>query len=151
MLCKHCNHKKAIDRGLCTGCRNSFYADRRVKSKNSSEDGYLLVKIANMKTADAKKSREVARHPTLEEIKMLIQDCNSTCCYSGVKLSWKSTSPIYNRGSFDRIDNTRGHSLDNIQCSSVFMNTFRGGKTDDEFRSLIRDRGLEDIPDYIIS
>lgn len=68
------------------------------------------------------KSRDKDFKLTLIDLKNIWEKQNAICPYSGVKLELVSNqNPIYS-ASLDRIDSTKGYTLDNIQFVSQAIN-----------------------------
>ncbi|BAY25017.1 hypothetical protein NIES2100_48160 [Calothrix sp. NIES-2100] len=76
---------------------------------------------------------------TLTELKLLWEQQNGTCPYTGWNLillpcttDYENTLLTINRASVDRIDSTQGYTLDNIQFVAVIANFAKNAFTEEE-------------------
>lgn len=124
----------------CRSCMNEYYREHN-KNKKVVNDNllikYLNHKVKNMKKQDERKFPNHIFDLTADDLKDIYNRQNGTCIYSNSKLSYKKNTSIYKKISFDRIDNNLPHTKSNLQMTSIFMNMFRGSRTDEEFRELI--------------
>jgi len=147
--CKECDQLKELDEfpknnklltgygGKCKDCMNAYYRDRKHKNKYDDVSRlmkYFSYKLENIKKQDERKFPDHKFDLTVDDLKAIHDRQNGYCIYSNAKLNYKKTTSIYKKISFDRIDNTKPHTKMNLQMTSVFMNTYRGDMSDDEFR-----------------
>jgi hypothetical protein len=125
---------------------NEYYKEynknRVVKKESVNEKklmSYLKYKLSNMQNQDRKKFPEETFNLTIEDLRDIYLRQDGCCIYSRSKLSAHSGANIYKKLSFDRIDNNKPHTKNNLQMTSVFMNMLKGAKSDEEFRKTIQD------------
>ena len=124
----------------CKECANEYYRNRNKEQRINNDKNllkYLSFKIKNIHKQDMRRFPEHEFDLTIDDLKDIYNRQDGRCIYSNKKLCYKNTADIYKKISFDRIDNNLPHIKTNLQMTSVFMNMFRGNKTDREFRDLI--------------
>lgn len=72
---------------------------------------------------------------TVEDIDAMHQEQDGLCVYSGLPIGW-SESGWDHTASIDRIDNSLGYTLDNVQLVHKEVNMMRGSLEDNRFREL---------------
>lgn len=120
----------------CKKCTNEYYKNYK-KNINTDEKliKYFSYKIHLIKKQDKNKFPEYEL--TTDDLLEIYKRYEGKCTYSGKKLKCGSKVNIYAKISFDRIDNSKPHTKENLQLTSVFMNMFRNNRSDEEFRELI--------------
>ncbi len=149
-LCKDCKIEKKLSDftknarskdGLTAACKlcNNIYQRQYYSKKNNklpdnkSLREYLKYKIEYIRDQDNTKFPDHEFCLTIDDLEDLYESGNGTCKYSGVKLGFMKSTPIYKKLSYDRIDNDLPHIKDNLQITSQFMNMLRGSKTHESF------------------
>lgn len=131
-FCKKCNNivtkrlvkDKKYPYYMCSICTGNNSKSHRLNNWSK----YLAQK------ANARK-RENSIKITGEHIDLLLQSQDNKCIVSGVTFDMKSK---WNKPSLDRIDNTRGYTLDNIQLVTWIVNHTRGELTVEEYIQLCK-------------
>lgn len=93
---------------------------RKINPNNVNK--YIKIKRVNMKRCDVSKNRRDGEVPNVHKLLELIVESNNRCKYTNVILSWDINADPRYKGSFDRIDNSKGHVLDNLVVCSVAAN-----------------------------
>lgn len=122
----------------CRLCRNTYQRTYIQGKKSDTDKGlaeYFTIKLDNIKKQDLRKFPDYVSLLTVEDLFAIYNAHSRTCIYSKTKVGIAKS--IYERASFDRIDNDKPHSKDNLQLTSVFMNMTRGSKTHEEFMTII--------------
>lgn len=86
---------------------------------------------------DAQHGWDIYKVITGEDILSLYESQDGKCVYSGVVLEMNPDADIYHRMSVDRIDNSKGHTLDNVQLVSYYMNSYKAGRSHEEFLKVL--------------
>lgn len=127
---------------VCKKCVNNYNKECRKQMKADQRDAklmkYFSYKITLIKKQDQAKFPEYVNTLTVEDLLDVYKKHDGTCTYSNKRLESSSNASIYNKVSFDRIDNNLPHEKSNLQLTSVFMNMMRGNRTDTEFREYIK-------------
>lgn len=124
----------------CKQCDSEKNKIRRRKKKLdeiASLDDYLAIKVTNMRRMDVRHNREVINRPEIADLKKVIETHDNKCVYTGTSLIWHPSATVYERGSFDRIDNNLGHEVGNLQITSIAANLMRGSMTHSQFKKHI--------------
>ena len=120
----------------CKDCNNEYHRSYKKEAKTNIDkkiDTYLRHKLNNIKLQDKRKFPDEEFTLTLEDLKEIYKRQEGLCIYSGVKLQLHSKATIYKKLSFDRIENGKPHTKDNLQMTSQFMNMYRGSKSHEQF------------------
>lgn len=151
-LCKHCKVTKELDQfpirkntksglaGKCKECTKNYYKEYRkttVNKKAGKLTNYLCYKLENIRKQDKQKFPEHEFNLVVEDLVEIYNKHSGKCVYSNKRLKPNAGANIYNKISFDRIDNNLPHIKENLQLTSQFMNMFRGDKTHEEFMNTI--------------
>ncbi len=124
----------------CKVCMNAYHRERNKKIEVNNDEQlniYLGYKLNNIRKQDLKKFPDHEFDLTVDDLREIYLRQRGRCIYSNSKLEYYKNTSIYEKISYDRIDNSLPHIKTNLQMTSVFMNVFRGDKTDKEFRELI--------------
>lgn len=124
----------------CKDCTNAYTRERYKKlnvQENEQLTRYLTNKLNYIKDQDAKKFPKHEFNLTVDDLKDIYLRQEGRCIYSNSKLGHGKDVSIYERISYDRLNNDLPHIKSNLQMTSVYMNMFKGKKTDEEFRILI--------------
>jgi len=125
----------------CKECTNKYFREYK-KNTKLIEDGKLIkyfgYKVNMIKKQDSNKFPEYENTLTPNDLLSIYKKYNGRCVYSNKLLKNGSKVSIYAKISFDRIDNEKPHSVENLQLTSVFMNMMRGANTDQSFREYIK-------------
>lgn len=153
LICTKCNVLKPLNdfpnrkngRGgksyNCKQCTNEYYKNYKKTTKIIADDKllkYFNYKVQMIKKQDKNRFPEYQNDLTPDDLLEVYKKYKGTCVYSNKKLRCGSGCSIYAKISFDRIDNSKPHSKDNLQLTSLFMNMQRGDKSHDEFMSYIK-------------
>lgn len=125
----------------CKECTNNYHRAYKKSTKIITDEQlmkYFIYKIQIIKKQDSNKFPDYQNVLTAEDLLEVYKKYKGVCTYSNKKLKSGSKASVYNKISFDRIDNDVPHEKDNLQLTSVFMNMMRGNKTDSEFREYIK-------------
>lgn len=133
--CKKCN--KVTIKRFVKDTGNGYYSCSLCLEDNSKRyrkrywSKYLAQKANTRKKPGSEKL-------TGEDVDLLIKNQNNKCAISGVSFDLESK---WNKPSLDRIDNTKGYTLDNIQLVTWIVNHSRGELTVEEFKEMCRKVG----------
>lgn len=72
-----------------------------------------------------KNKRKFDHTLTLDNIHKMWEFNNGLCAATGVPMTWKKTDPAITRVTVDRIDSTRGYTLDNVWLVTSGFNTLK--------------------------
>ena len=136
---EHFSSKKVNSDGLFSQCR----ACENIRTKALRDKWTLeqfLRNTINVSRRGAKRrtkgQRDVPFDLDLDDLMNLWNEQRGLCNMSGVQLTHTS-SGIYN-GSIDRIDSSKGYTIDNIQLLSVIAQTIKWDNDMDTFKHLIK-------------
>lgn len=117
-ICKKCSNKNNNPIGLIGGVRLSFFRKYEVGAHQRNKEWKITAE-------DAAKQLNVQ---------------NSRCALTGVNLDAGASGCHLNQitASLDRIDNSRGYTVDNIQWVHKDVNMMRGSLTIERFQELCR-------------
>tara|TARA_B100000929_G_C15364645_1_gene372171 strand:- start:321 stop:746 length:426 start_codon:yes stop_codon:yes gene_type:complete len=109
---------------------------RKIAKAGQANPFYSLAADCNKMDRDKNgvPKRETSGLSTLDlavELQKMAEGAGWRCSYSGAKLNL--TPRDFFKISFDRIDNTRGHSIDNLVVTSKLLNYMRGNMPYDEW------------------
>jgi len=109
----------------CRNCKKDQYLNRRLRNRGRKDlDRILLERWHGMKDRAIKKNFEL--NISLDEIKTLWNKQEGKCAISGIDMTY-----IFNGGriptnvSIDRIDSSRGYTIDNIQLVCMAVNQMK--------------------------
>ena len=112
-------------------------ATQRYRQKLNDQDPVKAI-LQNMLWDSRKRAKKKGMKHTLtiEELFSLYTD---TCPVSGVTLLWERGhgKPQENSPSLDRIDSTKGYTLDNVWLISYRMNRIKNDATIEELRMIL--------------
>lgn len=137
-------HKKKSDvLGIQSTCKDC----KSVLSKQYYETTFVYSVKKNMVSGAQKRAKlkNIEFNITLSDIEDLIKKQNNMCALSGVELDWdvcdeisSSRSYPYSRASLDRIDSSKGYTLDNVQLVTNNINKAKSTMTTNEFIFMCR-------------
>ena len=145
-LCQcDCGNTKTVERHNLTGATPHTTScgclRRRAASKSKTWTGYGDISGKFWYSIKSKADeRELSFNLTIEQAWQLYQKQQARCALSGLPLSLKSVKSRYNErtASLDRIDNTRGYELDNVQWVHKDINWMKGTFQQDYFIELCK-------------
>lgn len=144
MKCNKCGERDPekfykSNKTCCKICYKEYYQANRSKmiqqAKVWAQDNFIHFRVISARTR--------ARHKGLEfniddrDIENLISQQNNRCFYSGIEFV-NDNSRIYSM-SIDRIDSSKGYTLDNIRLVSSQVNLMKHERTEEEFLQTIQD------------
>lgn len=109
------------------------YANR-LGQLNTDPDKFAQMKFTKQRSGA--KERKLQWDLTKEQVHKMIKE-TTHCQVSGRKVMLEVGHP--DGASIDRIDSTRGYTIDNVQITSQLINKARGEMTVDEFVKMCRD------------
>lgn len=113
--------------------KNKIIATKPYSEFDSKEKRKITVMISKMKSDSLKAGQEF--DITLEKFLEFRKIHGDVCKLSGCQVVWRSRA--WNVGSIDRIDNARGHTMDNIQIVIWQLNRMKCNMTNDEAKKVI--------------
>lgn len=130
-LCKECNLTST--RAYRKKNKQKYYSDQQ--AYRATEEGFISQTVHNCKTRASKKGFDC--DITKEDIKTLMQTQEMKCAVTGVEMTLESNSRKKANAykcSVDRIDSTKGYTLDNIQLVCWAVNQMKSDRTEEEFK-----------------
>ncbi|MCA2590163.1 MAG: hypothetical protein IM509_05280 [Microcystis sp. M31BS1] len=134
-ICRECNLEQT--RKYRKQNKDKYYFDQQ--AYRSTETGFVSQTIHNCKTRALKKGFEFSL--TTEDLLNLMQVQNMQCAVTGLLMDFKSQSrkkanPF--KCSVDRIDSSKGYTLDNVRLVCWAVNQMKSDRTEDEFEFWIK-------------
>ena len=142
--CKNCNDEIKIKYRIKSADKIKTYGDiYRINNKNKIKQRYdnlfgscyAKILINGNRRADIKK--KLAYDFTVKDWENLVKKQNNKCIYTGLELIWNANSGIC-KGSIDRIDSLKGHTLDNCQLVIYPINNMKSNLAKEKFSELIK-------------
>ena len=99
---------------------------KRIEKAKSDIDAFCKIAMTSLKSGA--KTRGLPFFITTEDLKKLFHISGMKCAISGVALNTEPKNPF--RASVDRIDSSKGYTLDNIQVVCHFVNTAKMNHSD---------------------
>jgi len=139
------NKQQALWNCLCSCGNHKIIKSSLLKNGDIKSCGCLYIKrcgdisgsvFFNIK--NHARLRNLSFNITIEEIWNLYLKQNKTCAISGVGITFDIRIRKNTTASLDRIDSTKGYTIDNVQWVHKDINQMKSNRTDGEFLSWIR-------------
>lgn len=136
--CPKCKEQVThLRRNYCIGAHNMEQPCKTCSNKNNNPSGMVgAVRLAWYEAfSKSAISRGYSWNLTPEEINELYEEQEGLCALSGLSIGWSKVGWDHT-ASIDRIDNSEGYYLENIQLVHKKINMMRGSLSVDEFLEL---------------
>lgn len=126
-----------LRRNYCIGAHNIKQPCKQCSNINNHPSGMVgAVRVAWYESfLKSAISRGYSWELTPELVNEMYEEQNGLCALSGLSIGWSKVGWDHT-ASIDRIDNTLGYSIDNIQLVHKKVNMMRGSLSVDEFTEL---------------
>jgi hypothetical protein len=145
-ICTKCKVEKSIDEFFFTGSKKqTVRAWCKACVANSIVGHYRRERDADPKRgwarASHKSSAQRARDKSYEHeltIDNIYERCPDNCPVFGFPLNYSNTTLRFDSPTLDRIDNSKGYTVDNIQVISRRANSMKGDGTIEDVEKLLK-------------
>lgn len=149
--CSRCKSTKALDLfqknarakhgrdSICLECRRAYASEYNHRPEVKAR---LKARIESIRAAGPKftlqtsllralKRRPTAKPVTISELMEMWGRQGGRCAVSGLKMTWYKGKATPTSVSIDRLDSSKGYSLENVRLICYAINTFKGRWSDD--------------------
>lgn len=128
---------------------NHIKKPQMLNTNNFTKAHESLLKQKYVSMRQGAKQRNIDFNLTFNDLLIIIKMYDNKCVLTNIPIDWKRTSALI--GSFDRIDNSKGYDLYNVQLILWPINRAKNRFTNDDIKNLINKIKISDINhiDYI--